>query len=367
MIDDVYLERVATRVDDLERDLSQPETVADKARYRSLVTEHSHIKKLERCCSEFLNLRRGHQEATSLLANEKIDEDLRLLAEGELAELETSLPAAERALKVALLPSDPDDSRNCIVEIRAGTGGDEAGLFAGDLFRMYSRYAEHHGWTCTVLDASDTSLGGYKEVVFTVEGENVYRHLRYESGGHRVQRIPATETSGRIHTSAATVAVFPEAEEIDDIEVQSDELRIDTYRASGAGGQHVNKTDSAVRITHLPSGLVVQSQDERSQHRNKEKAMRVLLARLLDLQRLEEDTRMASTRRHLVGSGDRSQRIRTYNFPQNRVTDHRANLSLYNLDRMMEGELDNLLTPLYEQDIEMQLKEQLDTQTGGVA
>ena len=248
------------------------------------------------------------------------------------------------------------------MEIRAGTGGDEAALFAGDLYRMYTRYGEQRGWKTAIMDASSTSLGGYKEVIFSVEGDDVFRTLQFESGAHRVQRIPATETQGRIHTSAATVAVLPEAEDVDEIEVQPDEIRIDTYRASGAGGQHVNKTDSAVRLTHAPTGLVVQSQDERSQHRNKEKAMRVLKARLLDLQRQEEINKMASTRRNQVGSGDRSERIRTYNFPQNRVTDHRINLTLYSLDRMMEGMMQELLGTLYERNVEIRLQEELEGQ-----
>ena len=365
MIDDHYLERVQSRIDAIETELSQAETVANRDRYRELLTEHSHLKKLVDRCRAFLDLDRVCRESRALLADDSLDEDLRELATEELAEAEKDLPAAETSLRIALLPPDPDDSRNCIMEVRAGTGGDEAGLFAGDLYRMYSRFAEERGWTCQVVDAAATPIGGYKDITFSVEGGPAYRELRYESGGHRVQRIPATEASGRIHTSAATVAVFPEAEAVDDIEINPDDLRIDTYRASGAGGQHVNKTDSAVRITHLPSGVVVQSQDERSQHRNKDKAMRVLMARLLDLQRQEERSKMASTRKDLIGSGDRSQRIRTYNFPQNRVTDHRINLTLYNLDRMMEGDLDELVTTLVVQDTEMRLKEQLEAEAAG--
>ena len=365
MIDDHYLERVQARITAIETDLSQAETVADRERYRALLTEHSHLTKLADRCADFLRLDRMCRENRVLLADESLDADLRELAGEELAEAEEELPAAEKILRIALLPPDPDDSRNCIIEVRAGTGGDEAGLFAGDLYRMYARFAEQRGWQCQVVDASATPIGGYKDITFTVEGDQPYRQLRYESGGHRVQRIPATEASGRIHTSAATVAVFPEAEEIDAIDIQPDDLRIDTYRASGAGGQHVNKTDSAVRITHLPSGLAVQSQDERSQHRNKEKAMRVLKARLLDLQRSEERSKMASTRRDLIGSGDRSQRIRTYNFPQNRVTDHRINLTLYSLDRFMEGGLNELVTTLVERDTEMRLQEQLEAEAAG--
>ncbi len=282
------------------------------------------------------------------------------MAEAEVARVEDELPAAERVLQIALLPPDPDENRNVIVEIRAGTGGEEAALFAGDLMRMYARYAETRGWKLDLIDASASNLGGYKEVVFSVEGQDVYARLRFESGGHRVQRIPVTETSGRIHTSAATVAVLPEADEVDEVEIKPEDLRIDIFRSSGPGGQSVNTTDSAVRITHLESGIVVQSQDERSQHRNKEKAMRVLRARLLDHARAEESARLADTRRLLIGSGDRSQRIRTYNFPQNRVTDHRVEgLTLYSLDRLMEGDLDTLLDRLAEHDLALRLAEEL--------
>lgn len=359
MIDAGYVEKVEERLASIEAELSLPETIAQRDRYRALLTEHAHLKRLEGSCTAFLSLRRILDENRVLIDDPATDPELKELAEEEVADAEARLPASEKALKIALLPPDPDARRNVILEIRAGTGGDEASLFAGDLFRMYSRFAEQRGWNTGVIDNSITDVGGYKEIVFTVEGEDVHKWLRYESGGHRVQRIPSTEAAGRIHTSAATVAVLAEADEVDAIEIKSDDLRIDTYRASGAGGQHVNKTDSAVRITHLPTGLVVQSQDERSQHRNRDKAMRVLMARLLDQQREEEQGKMADTRRTQIGSGDRSQRIRTYNFPQNRMTDHRINLTLYSLDRMMEGDLNELVQTLHDRDMEFRLKEEL--------
>ena len=254
--------------------------------------------------------------------------------------------ARQLELQKALLPRDPDDDRNLFLEIRAGTGGEEAALFAGDLLRMYSRYAERQGWRVEVVSTAESELGGYKEVILRVIGAGAFARLKFESGGHRVQRVPVTETQGRIHTSACTVAVMPEADELAEVNISPADLRIDTYRASGAGGQHINKTDSAVRITHLPTGIVVECQDDRSQHRNKAKALSVLAARIKDVQLREQQARTAATRKSLVGSGDRSERIRTYNFPQGRVTDHRINLTLYKLDAVMEGELDEILEAL---------------------
>ena len=277
-----------------------------------------------------------------------------------MADLEKALPKAELDLTVALLPPDPSSNRNAIVEVRAGTGGAEAALFAGDLFRMYSRYAEDRKFKIGMVDASPGEAGGYKEVIFGIEGEGAYSVFQFESGGHRVQRIPATEAQGRIHTSAATVAVFPEAEAEDDIEIDPDDLRIDIFCSSGAGGQSVNTTYSAVRITHLPTNTVVQCQDERSQRRNKDKAMAVLKSRLLDAQRRVEEEKMGSTRRDMIGSGDRSARIRTYNFPQNRVTDHRINLTLYNLNQVIEGKLDELIDALRKHDTELRLQAQVE-------
>jgi peptide chain release factor 1 len=357
MIDQSYLDRMNARVEALEAELSRPETAANQNRFRQLVAEHLSLKNVQQKGQTYLRMVRERDDAKAMA--ESGDADLREMARAEQAELDTKLPKAERDLMIALLPPDPDDSRNTIMEIRAGTGGDEAALFAADLFRMYTKYAERRGWKTSLIDASPSDLGGYKEIIFGVEGENVYRTLRYESGGHRVQRIPETEANGRIHTSAATVAVLPEASETDKVEIRPEDIRIDLFRASGAGGQKVNKTESAVRITHLASGIVVQCQDERSQGRNKDKAMKVLAARLLDRIRSEEQAKYASERKTQVGSGDRSERIRTYNFPQNRVTDHRINLTLYNLDRVVEGEMDALVSALYDRDIEEKLKKQL--------
>ena len=271
---------------------------------------------------------------------------MREMADAEAARLEQSIADHEAALRVLLIPKDPNDERNVFLEIRAGTGGDEAALFAGDLFRMYSSYAEKNRWKLEVLSHSDGDHGGYKEIITRICGQRVYSRLKFESGAHRVQRVPQTETQGRIHTSACTVAVMPEADEVDEIDIDPGDLRIDTYRASGAGGQHVNKTDSAIRITHIPTGLVVECQDERSQHKNKARAMSVLQSRLLDQIQSAQQAEQAETRKSLVGSGDRSERIRTYNFPQGRVTDHRINLTLYKLDELMAGNLDMIIEPL---------------------
>jgi peptide chain release factor 1 len=357
MIDPASIEKMTARLAVLEAELSDPATAANRSKYRALIAEHQNLRLVRSRADAYFRLLREREEARALAAGD--DGEVREMAKAELARIEEELPKAEHDLKVSLLPPDPDDSRNTIVEIRAGTGGDEAALFAGDLFRMYTKFADARGWRVSVIDASPSEHGGYKEIVFSVEGENVYRVLRYESGGHRVQRVPATEAQGRIHTSAATVAVLPEAQETDEVVIKPEEIRIDLFRASGAGGQKVNKTESAVRITHLPTGLVVQCQDERSQHKNRDRAMKVLAARLLDKIRADEQAKQASERKLQVGSGDRSERIRTYNFPQNRVTDHRINLTLYNLDRVMEGELDPLVDALYRRDLELKLQRQL--------
>ena len=357
MLDPSYIEKLTARLTVLEAELSDPVTAANQKKFRALVAEHLNLKNVQARAERYFRLVRERDESKAFADGD--DPDMKEMGRAELARVEAELPAAEQELKIALLPPDPDDSRNTIVEIRAGTGGDEAALFAGDLYRMYTRYADRMGWTCGLIDASPSELGGYKEIIFTVEGENVFRTLRYESGGHRVQRVPATEAQGRIHTSAATVAVLPEAEEADEVVIKPEELRIDLFRSSGAGGQKVNKTESAVRLTHLPTGIVVQCQDERSQHKNKDRAMKVLAAKLLDKQRAEDAAKLASDRKTQVGSGDRSERIRTYNFPQNRVTDHRINLTLYNLDRVIEGEMDALVKALYANDIELKLQKQL--------
>ena len=290
----------------------------------------------------FLQRERDLAAARELLA----DPEMAAMAQEEIAAAEGDLARLEDELQRAVLPKDPDDRRNAFLEIRAGTGGDESALFAGDLLRMYLRYAERQGWSSEVMSASESDLGGYKEVVVRIAGDEVYGRLKYESGGHRVQRVPATESQGRIHTSACTVAVMPEPDEAEEISINPAELRIDTFRASGAGGQHVNKTESAIRITHLPTGLVAECQDDRSQHRNRAKAMAVLAARLKEKERQERQAKEAATRKSLIGSGDRSDRIRTYNFPQGRLTDHRINLTLYKLGQIMDGELDEVVSAL---------------------
>jgi peptide chain release factor 1 len=362
IVDKAYIQKLLGRISELEAELSAPETAANQKKFQALLREHSSLKELQKYTDEYFKLLQTFEDNTALIEASDTDPELREMAMAEKADVEARLPAAEKRLLAAMLPPNPTDSRNTIMEIRAGTGGEEAALFAADLFRMYSRYAEGRGWKVGLIDASFADMGGYKEIVFSVEGSNVYRTLQYESGGHRVQRVPVTEAQGRIHTSAATVAVLPEAEEIDEIEIKPEEIRIDLFRASGAGGQKVNKTESAIRITHLATGLVVQCQDERSQSRNRDKAMRVLKARLLDRARSDEQQKMADERRSQIGSGDRSERIRTYNFPQNRVTDHRINLTLYSLDRIIEGDLDPLVTPLYEKDVEMRLNKMMNHQ-----
>ena len=347
------------KVQAAEAALSDPAVLGNPAAYRDKLREHSALKKLEHVANAYFRLLADLDGNRELVDDPSGDPELVALANEEIASLTAKLPDAERAVLANLLPADAADARNAVVEIRAGTGGEEAALFAGVLFRMYSKFCDSKGWKISVIDASETGLGGYKEIIFTVIGESAYSAFKFESGGHRVQRVPETEAQGRIHTSAATVIVFPEADEDDDIELPESELRIDIFCAGGHGGQGVNTTYSAIRITHLPTGLVAQCQDERSQHRNKEKAMNVLKARILDMRRQAEEAKLGKTRLDLRGSGDRSQRIRTYNFPQNRMTDHRIHLTLYSLDRIVEGELTSLLDALHAYDLDQRIKDEL--------
>jgi peptide chain release factor 1 len=359
MIDHAYFEQLQLQLGELETRMSQPEISADPTKMQACIRDYSHKKKLAECAKNYLSLLDTKAESEAILADSGSDDELREIAEMEIAEAEEKLPIAEREMMISLIPPDPSDSRNVIMEIRAGTGGDEAGIFCGDLYRMYTRYFDFKGWKHHVMDVSPSESGGYKEVSFSVEGEDVYKALKHEGGTHRVQRVPQTETQGRVHTSAATVAVLAEVEEVD-IEIRNEDLRIDTYRAQGAGGQHVNTTDSAIRITHIPTGTVVQCQDERSQHKNKAAALKVLRARIYDNQQRENEEAQASERKSMVGSGDRSEKIRTYNYPQNRLTDHRIGLTIYKLDRVMEGDLEETLTALYEHDVEIRIKQQME-------
>jgi len=359
MIDHNFLEQIKSKLHDLETRMSQPEVSSDQQKMTECMREYGHNKKLAACAEAFLGLVDSKTESEAILADSESDEELREMAQMEIDEATEKIPKAERDMTIALIPPDPTDSRNVIIEIRAGTGGDEAAIFCGDLYRMYTRHFDVKGWKHRVLDVSPSEAGGYKEVSFTVEGEDVYKILKHEGGTHRVQRVPATETQGRVHTSAATVAVLAEAEEVD-IEIKTEDLRIDTYRAQGAGGQHVNTTDSAIRITHIPTGVVVQCQDQRSQHKNKASALKVLRARLFDEQQRKIAEEEASARKSMVGSGDRSEKIRTYNYSQNRLTDHRIGLTLYKLDRVMEGSLDEIFDALHDHDIGLRIKEQTE-------
>jgi len=335
-------QRLGLRLNELDASLAHPGVAGDMKRYRELTREHAEVAGLMERFHRYEQRERDLAAARELLA----DAEMAAMAEEEITSASADLERLHGELQTALLPRDPDDDRPAYLEIRAGTGGDESALFAGDLARMYLRYAERRGWRTELLSESESELGGYKEAVFRVDGESVYGRLKFESGGHRVQRVPATEAQGRIHTSACTVAVLPEPDAAEDIQLNPAELRIDTFRASGAGGQHVNKTDSAIRITHLPTGLVAECQDDRSQHRNKAKAMAVLAARLRDKERSERAAKEAATRKSLIGSGDRSDRIRTYNFPQGRLTDHRINLTLYRLQAIVDGDLDEVIDAL---------------------
>jgi peptide chain release factor 1 len=335
-------ERLALRLNELDATLADPTVASDMKRYRDLSREHAEVSGLVERFRRFEQRERDLADAQGMLA----DPDMAEMAQQEILEARADVERLDLALQTALLPRDPDDARNAFVEIRAGTGGDESALFAGDLARMYLRHCERRGWKSELMSESVSDLGGYKEVVIRIAGDDVYARLKFESGGHRVQRVPVTETQGRIHTSACTVAVLPEPDEAEEVTLNPADLRIDTFRASGAGGQHINKTDSAIRITHLPTGLVAECQDDRSQHRNKAKALAVLTARLRDKDRNERAAKEAATRKGLIGSGDRSDRIRTYNFPQGRLTDHRINLTLYKLQLILDGDLEDVTAAL---------------------
>lgn len=329
---------------ELEAKLSDPAVLGDQNRFRDVAKEHSHVAKIDNLYSGYKKVVAELRE-NKLLLHEEDDEEMISLIKSDIEDLKAQQLDLEQQLKVLLLPRDANDDKNILLEIRAGTGGDESALFAADLFRMYSRYAESLGWKIETLSSNPIGIGGFKEIIALITGQQVYSKLKYESGVHRVQRVPETEAQGRVHTSAVTVAVLPEADEVE-VQIDNTELRIDTYRASGAGGQHVNKTESAIRITHLPTGLVVTCQDEKSQHKNKAQALKVLKTRLYDLMQQEQDDRISADRKSQVGSGDRSERIRTYNFPQGRLSDHRINLTLYKLDDIMLGKLDSVIDPL---------------------
>ena len=336
------LENLVGRLDELDRILASGEATRDMDQYRKMTREHAELGPVVALYQQWQQTEADLASAQEMMA----DPEMKDLAEEEMKGAKERLPQLETDLQKLLLPKDANDERNVFLEIRAGTGGDESALFAGNLFRMYTRYAERQRWQVEVVSASESEIGGYKEVIARIIGSGVYSKLKFESGGHRVQRVPETEAQGRIHTSACTVAIMAEADELEDVQINPADIRIDTFRASGAGGQHINKTDSAVRIVHLPTGIVVECQDGRSQHKNKAQALSVLAARIRDAQEREQHAKIASERKSLVGSGDRSERIRTYNFPQGRATDHRINLTLYKLDAVMQGELDELIDAL---------------------
>jgi peptide chain release factor 1 len=342
------LDELLEKYQKLNSKLSDPEIINDSSRYQKLLKKHAKLKKIVEKYKEYKEVKQGIEEAEEMIELDD-DPEVQELAEMEIQELKPKMEKLEEKLPIMLLPDDPNDEKNVIVEIRAGAGGDEAALFAADLYRMYSRYAENNGWKVEVMNANPSGVGGYKEIIFTVEGSDVFRHLKYESGVHRVQRVPSTESSGRIHTSTATVAVLPEAEEVD-IDIDPNDLRIDVYRSSGPGGQSVNTTDSAVRITHIPTDLTVSCQDEKSQHKNKSKAMRILRARLQEKKEQEKQQERAEARKSQVGTGDRSEKIRTYNFPQGRVSDHRINLTVHQLDKILDGDLAPVIDELIEED-----------------
>ena len=338
------LEEVERTYNEVESRMAAPGVASNPAEMQTLGKKHVELEPIITAFNEYKRISREIDESRQILSSET-DEDMRAMAKEEMSSLEEMLPPLERAIRVLLLPKDRDDDKNVVIEIRGGTGGEEAALFAADLFRMYTRFAERESWRVEILDANETGIGGYKEIVFRIEATGAFSRLKYESGVHRVQRVPVTEAGGRVHTSAATVAVLPEAEDVD-VDIRTEDLKIDTYRSGGAGGQHVNMTDSAVRITHLPTGIVVTCQDERSQIKNRAKAMQFLRTKLYDVELRKRQDAMAAERKGQVGSGDRSERIRTYNFPQNRITDHRIGLTLHRLDQVMEGDLHEIIEAL---------------------
>lgn len=337
------LQEIENTYEELERRMSLPEVASDPQEMQNLAKKHTELSEVVEAFRNYKNVEADLKETQSLLEGD--DEEMRELAREEIKKLEQEKESLVSRIKILLLPKDPNDLRNVICEIRAGAGGEEAALFASDLFRMYSRFAERQGWKMEILSSNETGIGGYKEIIFRIEGKGAYSQLKFESGVHRVQRVPVTEASGRIHTSTATVAVLPEAEDVD-VDIKPEDLKIDTYRASGAGGQYVNMTDSAVRITHLPTGIVVTCQDERSQLKNRVKAMQLLKTKLYDLERQKQQSEMAAERKGQIGTGDRSERIRTYNYPQNRLTDHRIGFTLYKLDQVLDGDLYELIDAL---------------------
>lgn len=349
------LEEKAVRYEEVNELVQDPDLIRDQKKYKDVMREHSHLTALMESYEEYKKVLQGIEDS-KIIITEEDDQEMKEMAREELRDLEEKKPQLEDKIKMLLIPPDPLEEKNIIMEIRAGTGGDESSLFCADLFRMYTRYADMKGWKYEIMDASESEVGGYKEISFSISGKYVYGSLRYESGVHRVQRVPETETQGRVHTSAVTVAVLPEAEETE-IEIKPEDVRVDVMRAGGCGGQCVNTTDSAVRLTHIPTGLVVIQQDEKSQLRNKEKAFRVLRARLFDLEESKKNAERAAARKNMVGSGDRSERIRTYNFPQNRITDHRINLTLYKLEQFMQGYVDEMVDALCIYAKEEQLKE----------
>ncbi len=338
------LDFLKEKYDELSHQISDPAIIADSQKWQKLMIEHAHMEPIVNKYNEYVTISKQYEDAKEML-KDKMDDDLKEMVKEELKQLTDELETIEQDLKVLLIQKDPNDGKNVIVEIRAGVGGDEAGLFAGDLFRMYSMYAERKRWKIDLMSTSEQGIGGYKEIIFMIKGKGAYARLKYESGGHRVQRVPDTESSGRIHTSSATVAVLPEVDDID-IEISPNDVRVDVFRSSGNGGQSVNTTDSAVRLTHIPTGIVISCQDEKSQLKNKDKAFKILKARLYDKYQQEQDDEQAAQRKSQIGSGDRSQRIRTYNFPQGRVSDHRINLTLYKLEAFLNGDLDEMIEAL---------------------